>query len=273
MACVQEAANPVVEERIKELLRQGVKSVSEMRRCIRDFVKSNLYSGEKPLPLTRYRYYTLPQNLRNIMKTAQDAAAHLSGDQEKLQVRRSFFLKGSVRDVGGLKHAPQILVNTKCAVLFQQILAKTWRERDPDDRILVRAQREGEDFLLCYQTKWQQHLLNLYGQEICVLDATLCRTTQCELPLFFLWVRTNVCYVVVAVFIVQRETKESLSDVLQLLKSWNEGWSPGHFMVDFSQAQINAVESVFTGLHELVCFPSVLALPTYNIPFCNNNSF
>lgn len=86
MACAQEAANPVVEERIKQLLRQGVKSVSEMRRHIRAFVKDNLYSGDKPLPLTRYRYYTLHQNLRNIMKTAKDGAAHSSDDQERLQV-------------------------------------------------------------------------------------------------------------------------------------------------------------------------------------------
>lgn len=92
MACVQEAANPVVEERINELLRQGVKSVSEMRRRIREFVKGNLYSGERPLPLTRYRYYTLHQNLRNIMKTAQDAAAQSGGDEEKLQVRRNVFV-------------------------------------------------------------------------------------------------------------------------------------------------------------------------------------
>lgn len=80
---------------------------------------------------------------------------------------------------------------------------------------------------------------------------------QYELPLFFLWVRTNMCYIAVAVFIVQQETKESVSEVLQLLKTWNEGWSPGHFMVDFSMAEINAVESVFTGQRELVCFPVV----------------
>lgn len=112
-ACVQEAANPVIEERIKQLLREGVKSVSEMRRRIREFVKGNLYSGEKPLPFTRYRYYTLHQNLRNIMKTAQDAAAHSSGDQEKLQVRRNFFvLELLLLDRKCTRHT---LVNTNCA--------------------------------------------------------------------------------------------------------------------------------------------------------------
>lgn len=150
---------------------------------------------------------------------------------------------------------------------------KTWRERDPDDKIFVRPHCEGEDFLLCYQAKWQQRLLNLYGQDVCLLDATSYKTTRYELPFYFLWVRTNVCYVVVAVFVVQHETKEAVSEALQMLKDWNEGWSPGHFMVDFSTAEINAVESVFTGQHELVCFPSMLAfIKISSMSFYNNNN-
>ncbi|XP_026170383.1 uncharacterized protein LOC113134972 isoform X2 [Mastacembelus armatus] len=217
VTCVQEAANPKVEERIKELLREGVKSVSEMRRHVREFVKSSLFKGEKPPPLTRYRYYTLHQNLRNIMKSAQDAVLHSRNDQENLQ-----------------------------------ILAQTWRERDPGDSIFIRPQNEGEDFLLCYQTKWQQRLLHLYGQEVCLLDAAH-KLTKSDLPLYLLWARTNVCYIVVAVFIVRHETEEAVSDALHILKAWNDGWSPGHFIVDFNMAEINAVESVFTDCRAILC--------------------
>ncbi|XP_028988455.1 uncharacterized protein si:dkey-31c13.1 [Betta splendens] len=217
VACAREAANPVVEERIKELLRQGVRSVSEMRRHIRAFVKDKLYSGDKPLPLTRYRYYTLHQNLRNIMKTAKDAAAHSSDDEEKLQM-----------------------------------FVRTWRERDPEDKFFVRPRREGEEFLLCYQAKWQQRLLKLYGQDVCLLGALSHKAAQ--MSFFLLWVRTNVCHVAVAAFVVQRETKDAVSEALQLLMAWNEGWAPGHFMVDFSSAQIDAVERVFTGCRAAVCY-------------------
>ncbi|KAK2895856.1 hypothetical protein Q8A73_015344 [Channa argus] len=217
VACVQEAINPVVEERIKELLRQGVNSVSEMRRRIREFVKSNLYSGDKPLPLTRYRYYTLPQNLRNIMRSARDVVSHSIYGQENLE------------------HLLRIL-----------------REKDPGDNILGRPHSEGKDFILCYQTQWQQRLLNLYGQDVCLLDA-MYKMVRYKLPLYFLWVRTNVCYVVVAVFIVQHETKEALSEALQVLKAWNEGWSPGHFIVDLSTPEISAVEGAFTGCKATLC--------------------
>nr|XP_020447011.1 COP9 signalosome complex subunit 9 isoform X1 [Monopterus albus]XP_020447012.1 COP9 signalosome complex subunit 9 isoform X1 [Monopterus albus] len=216
VACVQKAANPRVEERIKELLKQGVTSVSEMCRRVREFVKGNLVKGEKPPPVARYRYYTLHQNLRNIMKSAWDAVLHSGSDQEKLQ-----------------------------------ILAQTWTETDPGD-IFVRPHCASEGFLLCYQSKWQQRLLHLYGQHCCLLDAAF-KLTRHELPLFFLWVRTNVCYVVAAVFVVQHETKEAVSEALHVLKTWNEGWSPGYFMVDFSMAEINAVESVFTDCKAVLC--------------------
>ena len=51
-----------------------------------------------------------------------------------------------------------------------------------------------------------------YGNEICLLDATY-RTTKYALPLFFLAVPTNCGYSVVAEFVVENETKESIKEV------------------------------------------------------------
>ena len=98
------------------------------------------------------------------------------------------------------------------------------------------------------QTSFQRRLLQIYGKEICLLDATY-KTTRFDLPLFLLAVRTNVRYNVVATFIVQHETTDAISEALEIIKSWNEHWCPKHFMVDFSHAQINAVEGVFSGTY------------------------
>ena len=53
-----------------------------------------------------------------------------------------------------------------------------------------------------------------------LLDATY-KTTKYELPLFFLCVKTNVGYIVVADFIIQGETSEKIQEALDILKSWN----------------------------------------------------
>ena len=51
----------------------------------------------------------------------------------------------------------------------------------------------------------------------------------------------------VAVFIPENEDTASLSEVLQVLKKQNPEWNPRNIMVDFSLAEIAAIEE---------CFPS-----------------
>ena len=52
----------------------------------------------------------------------------------------------------------------------------------------------------------------------------------------------------VASFVLQHETIPAISEALEIIKSWNNNWSPAHFMVDFSKAEINAIENVFNGM-------------------------
>ena len=92
----------------------------------------------------------------------------------------------------------------------------------------------------------QKHLLALYGGEVCILDATY-QTCDFDLPLFMLCVATNTGFVVVGAFILQDETSDQIKDGLQVLKDWNPGWDPSHFMVDNSERQITAIEEIFRG--------------------------
>ena len=77
-----------------------------------------------------------------------------------------------------------------------------------------------------------------------LLDATY-RTTRYALPLFFLCVRTNVYYEVVAAFVTQNEDASSIAEALEVIQQWNPDWSPRLFMVDFDTAEITALKEVF----------------------------
>ena len=96
-----------------------------------------------------------------------------------------------------------------------------------------------QTLLWIHQESWQQDLLIKYGNTITLMDATY-KTTQYELALFFLTVRTNVGYSVVAEFVIQHEKSEDIAEVLQFIKQWNPQWSPKFFMSDYSEAEITA---------------------------------
>ena len=79
---------------------------------------------------------------------------------------------------------------------------------------------------------------------MCLMDSTY-KTTRYDLPLFFICVRINARYCVVAEFIVQSELVTNIIEALQLIMSWNPQWKPKFFMTDCSEAEISALESCF----------------------------
>ena len=62
---------------------------------------------------------------------------------------------------------------------------------------------------------------------------------------YFLCVRTNVGYSIVAEFIVQSEDADSILEALSIVKQWNPTWSPKFFLYDYSEAKIGALEQAF----------------------------
>ena len=78
--------------------------------------------------------------------------------------------------------------------------------------------KPGESLLFVYQAKWQQRLLLKYENELSLLDATY-KTTRYALPLFFLVIKTNIDYQVVATFVTESESTESIAEALQALSS------------------------------------------------------
>ena len=79
-----------------------------------------------------------------------------------------------------------------------------------------------------------------------LMDATY-KTCKLSLPLFFLVIRTNVGYSIVAEFIIQHEDTTLITEVLSILRTqWEkESINIGNFMIDCQQSEENAIHAVF----------------------------
>ena len=141
---------------------------------------------------------------------------------------------------------------------------KQWQQQEREDKFFFRPcvcspgendnpeSIVSESLLWIHQMPWQQELMTKYGNHISLIDATY-KTTRYELPLFFVCVRTNVGYCVVADFIVQSECISSIKEALEILRMWNPEWNPPFFMSDFSEAEIGALEMTFPGITVYGC--------------------
>ncbi|XP_065659631.1 uncharacterized protein LOC136083790 isoform X2 [Hydra vulgaris] len=100
--------------------------------------------------------------------------------------------------------------------------------------------------------EWKIYLTSMYGNSICLLDATY-KTTRYAIPLFFLVVKTNVDYQVVASFAIQNETVTLITEALTFIKIWNPLWLPQAFMVDNCDEEIQSILFLFPNTHLLLC--------------------
>ena len=94
-----------------------------------------------------------------------------------------------------------------------------------------------------YQSIHITQLLKKYGNEMYLLD----ETTRYALSLFFLVVKTNVDYQVVAAFSIEGEIIENIIAALAVIKGWNPDFNPLCTMVDYSTEEINALEALYPG--------------------------
>ena len=57
---------------------------------------------------------------------------------------------------------------------------------------------------------------------------------------------------VVASFVTQSETTDAIKEALSVVMKWNPDWAPKHFMVDYTEEEISAVEDLFSGTFDAV---------------------
>ena len=81
---------------------------------------------------------------------------------------------------------------------------------------------------------------------VMLMDATY-KTCKLSLPLFFLVVKTNVGYSVIAEFSIQHKDSQSIAEALGLLRAqWDANQiTVGNFMIDCQQSEENAIRGIF----------------------------
>ena len=144
---------------------------------------------------------------------------------------------------------------SRYSMIDQECLQKKideWKRLDSTLEIFFRPKTQkmdqtNERFLFVYQKKWQKDLLQKYGNEILLLDATY-KTTRYAVPLFFLTVPTNLDYQIVATFVLENESTEAITEALNIIKRWNPSLSPLYCMTDYCNEEINSLEEVFPGM-------------------------
>ena len=87
-------------------------------------------------------------------------------------------------------------------------------------------------------------LIKRHGNKMVLLDATY-KTTRYALLLFFMVLKTNVDYQIVASFVIKNETYEAILEAVVVIKSWNPEFDPKYAMTDYCHEEIRALENNF----------------------------
>ncbi|XP_065665969.1 uncharacterized protein LOC136087358 isoform X2 [Hydra vulgaris] len=220
---------PICQEliiKIGELVKKGVNSVSEMRRHLDVFIQVE-FNSNNILQKTNKRFFPSDETIANHILRARQKLCRSLIDQEclldKINEWKIYFQDATIkfRPKGGFNSEKNNL-ELKSSLLF------------------------------VYQDIWQKRLLLRYGNELAFLDATY-RTTRYALPLFFLVVKTNIDYQIVAIFVCEYETTEAITEALMCIKEWNPLFQPKFFCTDYSNEEINSLESVFPGCKVSIC--------------------
>ena len=177
------------------------------------------------------------------------------GKQKPSELDRSFY----PHDKDIINHIRLSIVRQKSSKIDQEELfnlIEKWKAENPDSKFHFRPYTCNDDnvkegLLFVHQEKWQSVLLQKYG-ELFLMDATY-KTMKYDLPLFFICIKTNMCYVVVGQFIIMSENEEAISEALEIFRTWNTSWVPKFAMVDFSEAEINSIEEKFPGILVYLC--------------------
>ena len=243
---IQQQLDPRIVNFIRQQVAEGVRNVKEVRRHIKSYVCKDLFKDQTPPSQNNRRFFPTKRNIRNHIYLATIRLRFSKIDQDNLEHK----IKEWERENPSDKFFFRKYSNAKPSSVIEKDLA---RSKDTDEFETVEDvkidQSASENRLLfIHQTAWQRRLLERYGNELSLLDATY-KTIRYSLPLFFLVIKTNIDYQVVASFVLQDETSYSISEALNIVGSWCEKWIPGYFMVDNSNEEINAINSLFPGMY------------------------
>jgi len=213
-SCVSRSWQPDVRARLTGLLADGVRDPDAMMALMNNYVEADLCAAYSTKPNTDdRRYYPLRTDIRNaIAYDLKEKKVLARPDEDRLME------------------------------LFQQ-----WAEIDPDGRVFYRPSSFTDDdskqnLLLVYQSCNQNYLMRRYGAELLFVD----ESTASGIPVFFVSVKTNCIYHVVAFFVLSVSTVEFIAEALDVVKGWNPDIEPRFVVCDPDEKHFAAVQASIT---------------------------
>ena len=174
----------------------------EMKRLLKITLPNDIFRNASLPEPSNKRFYPRKATIRNRMIHARRKLCHSLIDQECLQNKIEQWKKENP--------------TTKIYFRPKGIVKETTNERNDDDvcdkidEVKLKSSSE-TSLLFVYQSEWQKRLLNRYGKELVLLDATY-RTTRYALSLFFFAVKTNIDYQIAATFVTENETQDCIEE-------------------------------------------------------------
>ena len=243
--------NEKVATKISEIVADGITDIPQVRSLLRHYVMHDLCKDNPPNPNDR-AYFPLDNDLRNHIYMAKRALQLSCLDQENAMLKIEQWRKTDPDST----HFFRPFIEGSAGECPRETAPPPAPENktngDEDNTTVHETGGYKQQLLWVHQTDWQKQLLVQYANVISLIDATY-KTTKYELALFFICVRTNVGYSVVAKFIVQSESADNIEEALRKLKSWNPDWDPRFFMSDYSEAELAAVQAVFPSTKVYLC--------------------
>jgi hypothetical protein len=233
-AAIAEPVDPEVRNKIKELVYAGKRSAVVISELLEIFVTTNLQQHDRK----RRRFFPDLRTIKGIIKESKREIRHSTIDMENTEKmlesynKADFFFRPYVKDD---------------AVAIDEEVEDEEEEDDEDGNCNLKWKlTSSRHFLFVYQNSNMRRLYRRYGGDTILLDATY-RVCKYAVPLFFLVVKTNVNFQVVAAIMSQYESKEAIIEALSIVKDWNPDIKPRNAMVDFAAEEIGALEEVFPG--------------------------
>lgn len=195
-----------VAAKITQLVGEGIIDIHEVKKLIRHYVMHELFKDSPPDPHDR-AYFPVDTDIRNHIYMAKKALELSCLDQDNLRLKIEQWKTTDPDSTHFFR--PYLLKSDKCASPPSpdqpskniDMLAGS-NDTDNISSITDRSNQYEQNILWIHQTKWQQELLERYGNTISLIDATTYKTTKYDLALFFICVKTNVGYAVAAEFVI-----------------------------------------------------------------------
>lgn len=172
----------------------GVSDVQTMRDLLKDYVATEIFQHTTSKPdRMNAAFYPSDRTIENHMYVATTKHKLSCMDQVRLQKKIDEWMQEDSQRKFHFR--PYRIIDGGEENLQNDIKCDDKRtsksiEFNPHE---IRSKQFQQKLLYVHQEAWQRNLLQKYGNNICLMDATY-KTTKYVLPLFFVIVNTNAGY-------------------------------------------------------------------------------